>query len=532
MLKEELEKTLTEEGKRFTPNVIDKVYSSLGIELSPEKKVERTLNLEGETFVPNVKPEVMAEVNQKNSFLRVLSRPVTLSAIAATLVAAIAVAVIVPNVIGKSIPAGDNTTSETSDSQGGGGEEVVSLKALSSVSMSVVSASETYKPSVIYTIDTDGMIKKENIVSLNDEGENVVENLETEFNRSAVSSYDISSFTGKYLSTSLNLGYIERQDTTKVNKILIELNYDAEDNEYFQSVVESLKEEVSSFVFENKVVASYVCNENEDEVEDCDSEIVSLIRVAYELATKLFVTADGKTAKVFCFSLDFNDWVAKYENSPKEELEKYVEFLKYIEAMISDDNMKALFMEDIIECSKYQEAIDEIYALHDEYRNKYREILSFFNSEFSQNRPDFSSDLKDRFDWWDDCGHNHHPHEDPRHSRPGHENPSGHYFYEELSEFERFKKETNLEYEFNNYQDMGDYELSDVLREIERVLSDLQEFNVSFNHVLIEAFNSLLMRLDNKEFFDENKPPHDNHYVPAPDGWEDDFDEWWSHHHF
>lgn len=532
MLKEELEKKLTEEGKKFTPNVIDKVYASLGIQFVSAKQVEENLSKEGDEFVPDVKPQVMKEVNTKkvNPFLSFLSRPVTIGALSAGLITAIAVGVLVPSLANKTIQTGDTPVGEVDG--GGNNNQTATLNALSSVSMSVKSASETYNPSVIYTIGTDGLIQKDDVVSLNDDGSLVVANLETEFNRSTVT-YGLQSFTSKFLFASLNLGYLERQDASKPNKITIEINYDSQDDSYFQKEVTALNEEISSFVYENRIIATFECNENQDEIEDVDSEKIALIRVAYELATKLFVTSDGKTTKLFCFSTNFDDWIEKYKDTSLEELQDYIQFLKDIEDLISDDSMKELFMEDIVECSKYQEAMDEIIVSYEQYRSLYREILDYFNSTEtgSEPRPDFTEDLEgDMFDWWHDFGHDHHHPPHDHEFRYGHHG-YGRYFYEDLLEYERFKDDIDR-LDFSDYKEMGGYEMSMLLRQIEDILDDMKEFYHSFNHCVSMAFESLIRRLEDGEFFDENRPPHGGNYIPEPEGWEDEFEEWWSHHHF
>ena len=66
MLKRNVTKDLKKEGKLFTPNVIDKVYESLGMSfVKADTKVEKNIKKEGEVFVPNVKENVYASVDAK-----------------------------------------------------------------------------------------------------------------------------------------------------------------------------------------------------------------------------------------------------------------------------------------------------------------------------------------------------------------------------------------------------------------------------------------------------------------------------------
>ena len=529
MRKRNLTKIIKEEGNRITPNVIDKVYDSLGISYVQEsKKVEAKVKKDGKRFVPNVKNNVYAslDITQRSSW----TRPLTLSVISTALIAGVTLAIIIPT-IKKSISVEETQTGENET------PVVASLNAPSTVNMRVVSASEAYSPEVMYSIDTEGNVSLSDVVTLNDDASNIINNFDTVFNnRSANSAYDVGSFTNKYLSTALNLGYLERQDSTKVNKINIEFIFDNSDQEYFNSVIASLKEEVGQFVYNNKIITIYTCVANAERYADVDSEIVALIRTAYELATKLFVTPEGETIEVLCFSSNFDDWVEKYKNASKEELNQYIDFLKYVDEMISDDSMKAFFIEDLIRCSLYQVALGEIEDLYDELADKYGEIVAIYNEKFHEHRPNVLDPFEDDgWDWWDDYGHDHpHDHGGPRPyhrlERPGPEEP-GHGDEYDLDHYNQFKAELATE-EFVVNDSMNKQAVENVLDRIEWYADELSMFYMSFSIEIEIEFDHLIGRIDNGEFFDENRPPHEDHYQPEPDGWDDEFEDWWEHHWF
>lgn len=529
MLKRNLTKELKKEGKLFTPNVIDKVYESLGMSIvKADAKIEKSIKQEGEVFVPNVKENVYASVDAKprNAFASFLLKPATLGVMSAALVAGVALAVVLPN-LNKSIQAGESTEETPAD------VSVKTLNAPSTVNMKVISASESYSPAVMYTTDENGQVALNDIIALNNDGSNIINNLDTVFsNRAISSSYNIESFTSKYLSTALNLGYLERQDATKVNKIQIEFIYDEEDEEYFNSLVTDLNSHISSFVYENKVIAQFTCARSIEESDEADPETLALIRTAYELATKLFVTSDGKTVKVLCFSLDFKDWIEKYKETSKEELLDYIEFLKYIDEMISDDEMKAMFMSDLASCSLYQEAIDDIEVRYQSLLETYASVLEVFNERFSEHRPNLLPPLDGGWDWWDDFGHDH-PHGDDHHGgprplyrEPGHgeePEPGMHLELEDYANLVSIIENENFEIT----QSMSKDDVEEVLIEIEYYCDALSMFFGEFNEVIEEQFEGLIYRVDNGDFIDNDRPPFPDHYQEEPEEWDDWFEDWW-----
>jgi hypothetical protein len=522
MLKRNLKKVIKEEGNKITPNVIDKVYESLGISYVQEsKKVEAKVKKESKHFVPNVKNNVYAslDITSRSAWVK----PLTLSAISTALIAGVTFAIIYPTI------KRNNIVPETSETVTP--DIVNKITVPSSVNMKVVSASETYSPSVVYSIDTEGQVSMSNVLALNDDASNIINNFDTNFNRD-IKQYDVKSFTGKYLSTALNLGYLERQDATKVNKISIEFTFDNKDAQYFDSVIASLKQEIDQFIYENKIITSYTCVTNVESINNVDSEIVSLIRTAYELATKLFVTSEGETVQILCFSTNFEDWIEKYKDSSIEELTDYVNFLKYINEMISDDSMKVHFMDDLVRCSLYQVAISEIEELYEDLLNKYSEVLNFFNEKFNEHRPNFLDPFDgDDWDWWDDYGHNH-PHGDQPYDEPyyvSHKPGPGYDEQYTLEEFEVLKEEIKAE-NFNVNDSMNKQAVENMLQAIEYYADELSLYYISFIEELDHEFDHLISRIDDGEFFDENRPPYDDHYQPEPEGWEDEFEDWWQHH--
>ncbi len=206
MLKRNVEKGLKKEGKLFTPNVIDKVYGSLGMSfVKVDAKVEKTIQKEGEVFVPNVKQDVYASVNVKprSAFASFLLKPATLGVASAVLVTGIALAVVIPIATRATVP----TETVTEETDVPSGETLRVLSAPSTVNMKVVSASESYSPAVMYAINTKGQVLLDNVVALNNDASNIISHLDTDFGNRAVTQYNVESFTGRYLSTALHLGY-------------------------------------------------------------------------------------------------------------------------------------------------------------------------------------------------------------------------------------------------------------------------------------------------------------------------------------
>lgn len=516
-----VEEKLQNESDKFTPNKIERIYAMIGVEPNAPREdvyAKDHIKEEGNDFVPNVKSGVFQGINKKEpkpSFFTKLFRPIPLGIITTTLVAAVATTTVLLSRNKKVIKIDDEPTESTTPT----------LSSSSAISMNVKSASESFNPSVFYAVKNDGYVDNNSIVSLNDESNDIISNFGVK--RAIVSSYSIKDFTSTYLSTALNLGYIERQNPSKENVISINFTFDKNDKEYFDVAKKELENEIKEFIKANRVIAKYevTISESEQNIE-IDSELEILIRTIYEYVTRLFVTKDGKTVKVLCFSTNYEDWLEKYKDASKEEMQDYLEYLRFIDEMISDAEMKEMFLEDLQDCVEYQEAIDDIVSLYESLSIKYEELAKVFNEKFHQHKPDKLPPLEDdRWDWWDDYGHDH-PHH--RGTRPGPEGPEGgmELTIEDYKEFAASLRKVSFVINDENNRD----EYEDVLMTIEYYADVLSEFFHVFNQEINFMFGEVIDHAKDGEYHHDR--PHEDHYHDAPDDWDDWFDFWWDENFF
>lgn len=541
---EKVEKALQSEGEKFTPNKIDRVYAMLGIEqgvANANSYATNHLKDEANDFVPNVKGDVYSSINQpspKKSLVSRLLKPIPLGVAATFLVAAISVSAVLLSNRNKIIQTGetvndasnDEHTSTDTGSQGETQTEV-SLNNASTISMSVRSASQLYNPSIFYAANSDGNVDNSTIIPLDDEANNIVTNFGK--SRAITNTYSIKEFTTTYLLTALNLGYIERQDSTKLNTISITFRHTEEDSDYFVETKKELEQEIKDFMRENRVMASFELNSTEEEeTGTIDSELDVLIRTAYAYATRLFVTEDGTAVKIFCFSTDYNDWVERFKDSSLEDMRDYVSFLKGIDEMITNKEMKQLFVSQLQECNKYQEATDIVVEKYEYLEEIYTELVKRFNEAFNEHMPEHLEPLDGgKWDWWDDYGHEH-PFDDHGHGpKP---KDWRHNSWDEdddeysIEGFADYISELEAEsFEVDEGADKHAYEYK--LQLIRAYGFDLREYYMNFTDAINESFDGLMVCLLDGDFMCDYIP--EDHYMDEPDDWDDDFDDWW-HQHF
>ena len=528
LIKEEkvakVEKVLKEEGKSFTPNKIERIYATIGIERTQENKFEEArIKDESGEFVPDVKSGVYTNINKvepKPSFFSKLLKPLPLSITAAFLVSAIAVGSVMYSISKKPIQSGEEV---------GQGEEITNsstLKSTSTVSLTVQSASKLYEPSVFYTVNNNGQVDNNSVIAINDDSANIVDNFES--SRAITKGYTINEFTERYLKTALNLGYIERQDKTKTNKIQLSFTFDKSDSSYFANAKKDLENNIKKFMYDNKVIASFEIEEVSCS-ENVDSELDALIRMAYEFATKIFVDENGKPIEILCFSTNYDDWVEKYKDTSIEEMRKYVDFLKQIDALISDDEMKEVFVDALKICSDYQEAVKEIKVIYEHLQELHIQLVNEYNEKFHEHMPIelMPLDGHGHWDWWDDYGHDHPmgPHPGSRHGGPWHDHD-----WKDLDTYYEFVEQ----YRAETFTLVGTDEDSYLylLDDIFYYASEFKEYYDIFTHELNDMFGGIMNSAEQGAFIDENKPPHGSHFVDMDEGWEDDFDDWWNEHYF
>ena len=79
--------------------------------------------------------------------------------------------------------------------------------------MTIVSASKSFSPDVLYSLQNNGMVNGDKVIPLDDYSNEIIKNINsTSASKALNSSYSLISFTKTYLTTALNLGYIERKD--------------------------------------------------------------------------------------------------------------------------------------------------------------------------------------------------------------------------------------------------------------------------------------------------------------------------------
>ena len=109
MEKKDLETKLKGEGKRFAPNVLNKVYKSIGLELSSSKnkEVEAKLLEEGKRLVKNdyktVSEKIVSKKQPTNKLFLFVKNPITISAAATFLVGVLSASIVLPIVLSKAL---------------------------------------------------------------------------------------------------------------------------------------------------------------------------------------------------------------------------------------------------------------------------------------------------------------------------------------------------------------------------------------------------------------------------------------------
>ena len=543
MKRRDIKNFIKTEGEKITPSVINDVYSKLGIsvlsdstdiafenKLKEEQKIfikdkkndiYRALNIkpiennnaqiveyrivdEKEDFVPNIKNKLAKELNIKksNPLLAIFKKPEILAISSAVLVGVILTSVVLTNAFTS------NTTDTTTNTNTTTSSTTITPQGRSTVNFKIQSASNVYNPEVIYTVEKTGEIDASSIVSVNDQSSNVLNSLSS-------SGSSIVEFTTDYLKSALNLGYLERKNVAKTNYIYLTVNSGLEDESYYKNVKESINDKIDEFIYENKVVAELVFVNQTSTNED--SELVQLIRQAYEISIRLFVDENGEPSKVLCFSTDFNDWLEKYKNVSEEYMEEYVELLLYIDNSISCDVDRARFVEKLEQISLIQ---DKIITLDSYYQTLY-DVIEQINQKFGKYEPldpdERPDDDYDEYcwDWWDDVGYNRGDRRDYKHE---YENIDYDTLISELDKLDL------------NIENKSDYELRSLEITLREYTKKIKRLYKELKNSADDALDDLLDLLDNGEF-DKGKPEYEDAHHEPPEDWDYEFDDWWDKHY-
>lgn len=522
----DIEKSLKKEGTHFVPNIIDNVYASCNISKQvnkPDEEIENHLKDEKNSFIPNVKKPVYAAINAKKprlSFINFITKPATIAFMSAGLIAAIATAVVMPNILS------DNSSS-SSDPYIIPGEATYE----SNVNMTIVSASKSFSPDVLYSLQNNGMVNGDKVIPLDDYSNEIIKNINSTSSSKALnSSYSLISFTKTYLTTALNLGYIERKDISKTNEITIEISAIASDSDYYTGALSKLTSLVDDFLYENKVVASVnLALSTEGEETGAESELVILIKQAYEIATRLFMDENGNTISVLCFSNKYEDWLAKYATSSVEEMKAYVDYLLAIDAKISNDAKKYEFLHALEAVAKYQTGVAKLTIEYNKFTAFFKTSLDLLDAKDYPDHPgnpDGFDEDHDDWDWWEDYGHDYHGDKYNNFDCDEKDN----YDYNSLDDYDSFMKELG-KYEFKLDENCPvDIVLDEALKLI-GYLDEIGRFYDAFSKRASETFAEIIDNVENGNYYDNDHQGPGNHYEDEPEGWENDYESWWKDHH-
>ena len=543
MEKKNLEEKLKSEGKNFSPNVLSKVYEKLGLELSSStenKKVETKLMEEGEKLVPNNYEAVSKNITPKKQsvgFLAFIKNPITISVSASLLVAVVATSIVVPLLLNRNV----NSVNETD-----------AIAVDNTVTLDLTSASQNYNAKVKYVINTEGNVESNKIITLDDNSAYLIDKFNTapttRLNEN-IKNEKHTVFTTKYLTTALNYGYLEKLDITKSNKLVFKITSPSSNN--ISSLKNELEDNILSFMEENKVIIDYEIEEVKvdiySEFEEQDYEKASLILDMYNLATRLFVGED-KTLTEAYFSSDLNDWVARFKDSDKEEIQSYVDMLSEFNEYIVGNEQRNRMIDDFYKYSEkflneikvfnsYIPTINErltsvINSLKengsDELKgylneNNYPQLSRYLNEKYqSQNRRMDRKEPVGEIRVWDFfldgyfMFNNHQP------MRPGQVNPGDFLQYLPKTYGEGTTYSTNEETLFNLYVD-----LASLINFRDTAVLFVDD---NFFEIVLDIIEEQLFMMD----WDDDEYCH-NH--DEPDGWNEDFDNWWKnnnhgdHHH-
>ena len=518
-----LETQIKKEADVFVPNKKTEIMESVKaneIKNTSTIYVEQRLMDESDEFVPSVKKQVFKNINKKEkfSFANFFFKPLPLAITSALLIGVISTTVVLakPN----------NSTTEDSI--------IVekSAKNTSNVSFKITSASELYSPEILFTLPSDQKINIAKIAAVNDESIHIMSYFNEDGSiKKEINQLDVKEFSKRYLSIALNLGYVERKDINKENKITIYINSSSEDYEYYSEAKDEIIETIYDFAYENKIVANVSCQIGGTSSNDIDPNLEALILQAYNLATKLFVDSNGNTISVLCFSISYEDWINKYKNTTIEEMEDYVEYLLDIQNKISSEDNKDLFLKALSECSLYQNSTKELVNRYDILKSKYELLEDFVEENFDFELDEIPSLDDDYWDWWEDYGHMNGFQGGHDHSWENHGNGFYPYDYTSLEDCAKFIDSFDKEvFDFNNNIDFKS--ALSLCTKMVNYANTIINFNESFTFIADTIFEAIMKDIDEGHY--NGKHDYGNHYEDEPDDWDDDYESWWNdhgHHH-
>lgn len=555
----EVENKLKEEGKKFVKNNVEGVYSSLGItsNIQKDSQTENRVIDEKSEFVPNVMDDVYHSIHAKNphnKFYLFIHNHTTIAIVSSLLIAGFISAIVIPNIINvnqENIVEPTNTDNNVTPNS-------ITPSKENKISIDVKSASGSYSSSVRFVVDTNGLVNTNKIVTTDDQSAYVVDNIGNSVTPNSLVKYlinsdeTVSSFTEKYLTSALNCGIIEKQNTSQTNSIKLFVETLSDGGQYYNAIKDSLNDTLLNFIKNNKVVATIEISESTDDevlTEIEDSELASLIEEAYTVASRIFVYSDGTPLEDAYISDDLSVWVDTFKDYSVTQMEDIVEFLYYISDNISTDSeideTLDFFKERIATPKKEVEYLNnylpKVVAVRERIFNDlkvngndlkakyptYPELISYLDDEYynlyyGEEVEDLlrytPNDNPKTWKWWENGICHFDPFfDDDRHidrhrpPKPLPELPE--WFKHDLEAYDN--PSSIVSNEENLYIVIHDQYLLELFREKSLVQIDMD-------------FEDIFTRIKDGEFGHGHRDDGDyNHYHSEPSGWEDEFYDWW-----
>ena len=537
MEKKDLETKLKGEGKRFAPNVLNKVYKSIGLELSSSKnkEVEAKLLEEGKRLVKNdyktVSEKIVSKKQPTNKLFLFVKNPITISAAATFLVGVLSASIVLPIVLSKALANTDDGDTVAVDN---------------SVTLDLTSASKSYNAKMKYVIDTDGNVDPSKVITLDNSSAYLIDKynvVPTTRTGSYVNETKYTEFTSNYLMTALNYGYLEKIDYSKTNELVFKITTSSKSSKQFNLIKNELEESIESFIEENKIILEYTIEEVQSDLYELFSEEnydkASLIIDLYDLSTRLFV-GTNKTLTEAYFSSDINDWANRFKNYDVQTLERYVymltEFNQNVEGVEQRDRFidefyqySSNFLQEIDLFNSYlpvmnaqEEAIKEELSKSGSVQIKtllngpFEELVNYLNHAYGERRNEIDRRFKPSFetDVWDIFVEGYHAFQEKQHGQHSH------------MPVEDFKKKLSEKYSENSLFEKNEETLFNLYIDLQNLLS----LRSNAINIVGDNFTELVFEIiDQHKFVNEwdddlFSHPHDE---PPSDDWDDHFFDWW-----
>lgn len=509
MKKENLEKIIKKESKTMFENSKIEIFNALGIDykdnvsLSEQKKIENKIKKERKNFVPDYKDNIYAScgIKKRPSLLSLIKKPTVYGPFLTAACGLALCGVIILNQPQKNDPPIN--------------EQILPTES-NSINFKITSASKKYEPEVLYTINNKGEVNLEKLVCLNDASTNIISQIENN------QSFNGKQFALSYLNKALDIGYLERINFDQYNEISINISSSIDDIEYAKKSLESLSSLIDEFSYQNKVIIKYSFNIDQEERSDVDSELLVLIKQAYYMTNKAFTKLDGTSSRFFAFSSNLNDWIEKYKDFEKEEMQNYVDFLIKLDEAISSEAKKESFLNDVDLLTPYLEYTEKLTY----YFNLIKEKLNGFINAANESGLSLNNEFENMkcypWDWWNNYGL-----EKKDDFRPPHRSKHG-YYENNIEDFIEFLST----YVFN----YDDCKIKDDFRKKWEDISDLIYDIIDYYDSIVDeidmGFELILDKASNGYYWNENEHFEDNRHE-RPSDWDEHFDEWYysNHHH-